>query len=144
MQLVPFLPGWLPWPMDRRSLNIKAALSQPYFLISLFLYVLLHSARLAQIQVPILINNYATDLLCMPIILTLCLAGVRWIKKMPHFHLSLFMIFGMTVYYIFFFEFFLPQYSPNYTADWIDGACYAVGALFYTLIWNKKSKSPSI
>jgi len=107
------------------------ALLQPVFVICVSLYLLVRVARLGAIELPILINSYLTDFLCMPIILTLSCIGVRFVKRLPSFHLNSFMIFGMTSFYALLFEYFLPNQNKIYSADSWDVVTYFSGALFY-------------
>jgi hypothetical protein len=98
-----------------------------------------HFFRLVNQPLPKLVNNYLTDFLCMPLILTICLAGVRYLKKIPNFKLSLPMILGMTTFYAVLFEWFLPLNNLQYHADLVDVALYFLGAFVYFLIWQKSN-----
>ena len=115
-------------------------LGKVYFLVSLLVYTSIYVFRRVNIQLPELLNSYLTDFLCMPVILTLCLVGVRWIKKIPKFHLTAAMIFTMTAFYALFFEWYLPYQNTNYTADLGDVIMYFTGALVYWLIWRFEKK----
>ncbi len=77
----------------------------------------------------------------MPVILTLCLVGVRIIKRLPVFELTLKMVFKMTLFYAVLFEWMLPHYYPNtYTADFFDVIAYAMGGLSYILVFPQRKK----
>ncbi len=67
----------------------------------------------------------------MPIVLTLCLFGIRVIHKKEHLELNGFMIISMTLFYAVLFELILPKYSTNYTADLLDVMMYFFGTLFF-------------
>lgn len=110
-----------------------------YFIVSVGLYFLVHFFRFLNQPLPLLINSYLTDFLCMPIVLTICLVGVRAIKKIPDFKLTLSMIVGMTVFYAVLFELILPMFYPIYHADFVDLFMYVLGAFMYFLIWRKSS-----
>jgi len=115
-------------------------LSKPLFLLALGLYITVQIWRKTEIPIPLLINNYFTDLLCLPIVLTICLAGVRLVKKIPQFELTISMIIVMTVYFSILFEIILPRYSKNYTGDYLDILCYGAGALLFHLVRRYKLK----
>ena len=117
--------------------RMKSPIFSPFFSISVFLYLIVRISRYGFFDLPVFINSYLTDFLCMPIILTLSLVGVRWIKKIPEFILSPVMIFGMTGFYALLFEVILPQYSSKYTQDPIDFILYFCGALLYWFL-NRK------
>lgn len=53
------------------------------------------------------------------------------------------MIFSMTAFYAFLFEFLLPNSNPIYTADWVDVIMYFLGALFYWAYWKNTSSKLS-
>jgi len=112
-------------------------LIRSYFILSVILYILVRLGHLGYYELPRLINNYLSDFLCMPIILTISLVGVRLIKRIPDFTLSPFMIFGMTTFYAVFFEFYLPRTSAIYTSDGFDVLMYYSGAFTYWLMWIK-------
>jgi len=67
----------------------------------------------------------------MPISLTVCLAFIRQIKKLPNFTLTPIMIGLMTVSYSFLFEYIAPSRFPNQTGDWIDVGMYTIGAIMF-------------
>ena len=114
-------------------------LVRTYFIVSVALYLFVHFFRFVNNPLPAIVNNYLTDFLCMPIILTICLVGVRYFKKIPHFKLSVAMIFGMTLFYALFFEWFLPLNNLQYRADIVDVGLYFLGAFGYFLIWQKSN-----
>lgn len=111
-----------------------------YFVLSILAYTFVRLSRRNNYDLPEFVNSYLTDFLCMPIILTLCLVGVRWIKRVPEFRLTLPMIFGMTAFYAVLFEWILPLRSPIYSADIFDVLMYFLGALLFWLVWLKSAK----
>lgn len=109
-------------------------LLHPFFLICLAAYLYVRLGRWEIFEVPIFVNNYLADFACMPIILTFCLVGVRKVKRMPHFELTIVMILGMTTFYALLFEWILPTQSFIYTSDFGDVLAYFLGAgCFYLL-----------
>lgn len=113
-------------------------LFKSYFLIALAGYIFVRLGRIGWYTPNEWVNNYLTDFLCMPIILTICLVGVRFFKRIPQFHLNQLMIFGMTAFYAFLFEYMLPNSSSLYTADFVDVIMYFAGAIFYWGYWRIK------
>jgi hypothetical protein len=112
---------------------------KPYFILAVVLYALVHLARIGGNPPVDWINSYLTDFLCMPIILTLCLVGVRFIKRIPEFVLTPTMIFGMTIFYGILFEYILPSKNSAYTSDHLDVVMYFAGAGLYWFLWNRES-----
>lgn len=115
-------------------------LKRAYFLLALFIYLTLKLFQALGIVFPDFIQFYLADLLCMPVILTLCLVGVRIIKRVPEFKLTAVMILGMTLFYALFFEWYLPKMNHQYTADYLDAIMYFIGAGIYWGIWEIKGR----
>ncbi|MGF1557351.1 hypothetical protein [Paucihalobacter sp.] len=107
-------------------------LKNPYFLLLLFVAILIYSAKRFKIDIPDWISFYFYDFLCMPIVLTIILALIRFLKKDASVKIPLFAIVSLTVYYAWFFEWLMPKYDPRYTGDWLDVLMYFLGSsLFY-------------
>ncbi len=77
------------------------------------------------------LKNYLNDLLCMPIILTICLLGVHFIKKDKSIRISLFSALSLATFYSLYFEIILPRITERYTADIYDVFLYFTGALIF-------------
>jgi hypothetical protein len=95
------------------------------------------------VALPSIINNYLNNLLCMPVVLTLCLVVLQLIKKNYSLTIPIFVIASITLYYIVYFEWFLPKINARYTADPIDVVLYIIGAMVFYLMqksWVKSSK----
>ncbi len=85
------------------------------------------------LYLPEILNNYANDLLCLPLVLGFINFGIRRLKNDESFKLPLFIILIMALYYSVYFEYYLPTINPRYTSDWIDVGLYFAGALgFYS------------
>lgn len=97
-------------------------------LVSLTIYTL----QYLKFPLPLWINSYVNDLLCMPIVLFICKEVVSYIFKRKIF-LSLSLIIVLTLYYSWYFEYYLPKINTRYTGDYIDVFLYFIGSLlFYT------------
>ncbi len=110
----------------------------PYFILSLLGYLFVRLSRLGLYSIPTFLNNYLTDFLCMPIVLTLSLIGVRLIKRDPTISLTPTMIYGMTAFYAILFEWILPHQHAKYTQDPIDVIMYFIGGIFFAYIQQKQ------
>jgi len=106
-------------------------LKNPIFISLFSLAVLVHLTKLFGFSLPNSLAFYLNDLLCMPIVLSLCLAAVRWLKKDGHIYIPWVAIILITLYYSFHFEWLLPKFMSRYTADLIDVGLYFVGALLF-------------
>lgn len=104
---------------------------QPYFIIFIGVFLIIYTLQKLQIPLPFWINNYVNDFLCMPVVLTICLAAVRFIKKDKSLFLPLSAIVSLTLFYSIYFEYFLPAHYPRYTADWLDVVMYFLGATMF-------------
>ena len=90
---------------------------------------------------PEIINNYANDLLCLPLVLGSILYIIRRLKNDSNFQLPLVFILLMATYYSVYFEYYLPSYNSRYTSDWIDVGLYFLGAFAfygYESVRNRK------
>ena len=109
-----------------------------FFIIASGCYGLVRLARLNLYHIPDWINGCLSDLVCMPIVLTLSLIGVRILKRLPKYQLTAPMIFGLTAGYAIYFEWILPSTSALYTRDSLDVLSYFIGAVIYWYYWRKK------
>ncbi len=73
----------------------------------------------------------------MPLVLTICLALLQLIKKNYRLTIPIFVIASVTLYYLLFFEWYLPKVNPRYTADLIDILLYISGAVIFYFMQNK-------
>ncbi len=77
-------------------------------------------------------NNYANDLLCIPIVLSLIIWIIRQFRTKKEITIPPFAIAIVVVYYSIYFEYYLPKTNPRYTADMVDVLLYIAGGfLFY-------------
>lgn len=84
------------------------------------------------------VRFYVNDLLCMPVVLSICLKMVHFIKQDNSIRLPLLLILLLTSLYSVYFEYYLPLVEPRYTADWLDVVMYFSGALlFYWLQFRR-------
>ncbi len=97
------------------------------YLVALFVYI----TRWLPIELPNLIQFYLNDLLCMPVVLSLCLAAIRFYKKSMYLYVPIPVAYALTVFYIIYFEWILPQINDRYTGDIIDVALYLIGTTVF-------------
>lgn len=64
----------------------------------------------------------------MPLVLTICLLVLQFIKNNNRITIPIFAIASITLYYILYFEWYLPKINERYTQDPIDGVLYSIGA----------------
>lgn len=119
--------------------RLMNALVNPYYLVLSVIYLLLRILEALHINTFTLLYHYGTDLICMPLVLGLILfIG----KKIKH-DLRILPISGIllvTVYWAFYFEFYLPSKSSNYTGDVIDLAMYLIGMSAF-ILWQFRIKN---
>lgn len=84
------------------------------------------------------VRFYVNDFLCMPVVLTISLKAVHFLKKDNSIRLPLLLILTLTSIYAVYFEYYMPLVEPRYTADWLDVVMYFSGAmLFYWLQFRR-------
>jgi hypothetical protein len=113
---------------------------QPYFITITCMAATVYLFQIAAVPIPPLVNNYLNDLLCLPIVLTICLTVIRIIKVEKSFTLSNFEILSMFILYSILFEIIFPRNYPRYTADIWDVILYGIGAICFRIFWNKPLK----
>jgi len=106
-------------------------LKHPVFLLMCSIALFIYVAKLSNIILPTWLRFYANDFLCMPIILSVCLASIRYWKKNINLYIPGYVVFLVTAYYNFHFEWLAPQLFGRYTSDWVDVLLYAFGALLF-------------
>ncbi|MDX5481587.1 MAG: hypothetical protein LPK07_07870 [Hymenobacteraceae bacterium] len=111
-------------------------LRHPFFLICLVLFCLNQLLELQQLYIWPL-YAYLDDLLCLPITLTMALAGERAYFRSPAFTLPKRYILLAFLLFTVVFEGILPLFSARYTADVLDIAAYALGGYAFQYILNK-------
>lgn len=129
--------------MDVRLKNkfIYQPVFNPYFTVSLGLYTGLYFLKIMEVfYLPNWVRNYAGDVLCLPIVLSLSLAILRRVRTTPTMLLSPLNVAVAFVYVSVLFEGVLPYYSSNYVADVFDLVAYGCGAIIYYLIQHFVSK----
>ncbi|MBI3135033.1 MAG: hypothetical protein HYZ14_10215 [Bacteroidetes bacterium] len=106
----------------------------PVFIGCIVLYSLIRYLRRIEFAMPDWLNGQVTDLLCIPVVLMICLAFVRVIKKNATIELKLWLIGLICLEYALIFEWMLPKKSAIYTADWLDVCMYFTGGLIFYFI----------
>ncbi len=106
-------------------------IKQPLLLCCIAVALLIYAAQIIKLPLPNWIYFYVNDALCMPIVLSFCLLGVRIIKSNKNVYLPWRSILVLTLFYALYFEWILPKSNPRYTADWIDVLLYALGSFVF-------------
>ncbi len=114
------------------------------FVVSSAIFLLGRLIVLTDIDQPWWMKNYLNDLLCMPIILSICLKVVQVLKKDSSIRISLFSVLSLATFYSLYFEIILPLFMERYTADVYDVNLYFTGALLFFFLQEPKSKSRRI
>jgi hypothetical protein len=93
--------------------------------------------KFGRIPVPIFLSHHFADLLCMPLLLSVVVIGMRWVKSIPSLTLNLWMVVCAVLAVGFVFEYWLPQISQRYTADGLDLWMYGVGGGLFWVFQTK-------
>ena len=91
----------------------------------------IYLAQQLKLPIPNWINFYINDFLCMPIILSLCLAVLRIIKKPETLYVPLIIVLALTTYFAICFEWLVTQISTRDTRDISDTILYYLGAILF-------------
>lgn len=106
-------------------------IKHPVFYTCVLVASALYIAAKFQIALPSWVYSYINDFLCMPIVLALCLAVLRSLKKKKNLYIPIGIVLGLTSYFSLYFEWLMPQVNARYTGDLIDICLYFAGAILY-------------
>lgn len=113
-------------------------LRHPLFLACNLLYLSYYLLKQSGVELPWMVRNYFSDLVCLFLINAWSLWIIRKVKGQPQLELSAAQVFFSFLLCTVLFEFVLPnQYSNMYTQDYWDVLCYFLGALLY-YFWRKR------
>ena len=100
----------------------------------------IYASQKLAMPLPLLVNNYLNDLLCIPLVLGALIFIIRKIKHDPKFKLPLGFIFILSSYYAVYFEYYLPKINSRYTSDWIDVMLYFLGGILFYFFQRVRDK----
>lgn len=106
-------------------------LRHPIFITLTTLAAFVYISSMTGLALPKIISFYLNDLLCMPVVLSICLVIMRRLKRKSHLYIPLSAIVVITAYFSFHFEWLLPKFLERYTGDIIDVGLYIIGALLF-------------
>ncbi|WP_178986205.1 hypothetical protein [Winogradskyella helgolandensis] len=106
-------------------------LKHPIFYLSVLLASTVYIANRLEVPLPNWVFFYINDFLCMPIVLSTCLAVLRIIKKTEMLYAPISVVLVLTIYFSMYFECVMPHINTRYTSDIIDVGLYFLGALLF-------------
>lgn len=111
-----------------------------YLVFATSIYALLFILKKSEIYFPF-ISDYLAELICIPIVL-------GWTKilmdkmNVQNFHWGIWPIIIAIIYFSIVFELIMPNYSSNYTQDFLDIIFYSIGGIiFYYALKNSSTTS---
>lgn len=114
------------------------------FILFVLIFILFEALKFTGVNFPEWTTSYLNDLLCMPIILTICLKMVHYLTKNRSIKISIAQALTLTFLYAIYFELILPQFVDRYTADLVDVLLYFSGATLFLFLQesgNMKQKT---
>jgi hypothetical protein len=105
-------------------------LRHPVFLVMVLLYAFLRAMSACGTILPL--HGHLTDVLCMPVVLTLGQSAGRLVA--PGFRVGPLLAWATCAAFALWFEWLLPRTDPRHTADVLDVACYAAGTYAFGLL----------
>lgn len=115
------------------------------FVLFVAAFLLIQFREFLNISLPDWILFYGKDFICLPIVLTICLLAMQFLKKDTSIRLNLFTVLSLAAFYAVYFELYLPKIKMRYTADLTDVLMYFLGALLFYFLQEKpkQKKVPS-
>lgn len=105
-----------------------------YFFLSLIVFGGVQLLKYFSISAPDWIFFYLNDFLTIPIVATVCLHVVWFLKRDQSIRLNPFTIASLVILYSIYFEVYLPSVSTRYTADVWDVFWYSIGGIVFWLL----------
>jgi hypothetical protein len=120
-------------------MRLPRELRRPAFWLPLLVYLLYQTnARLWHQPLPALVTAYLSDLLALPVILTLALVVQRrWVQRQAAFALPDSWLLGAWLYVSVWFELVMPWRAGTFVGDWLDVVAYGLGTLFFRQLLNR-------
>lgn len=112
----------------------------PFFICYIGLWWTVHLFRWGGHPIPLL-NNWLTDFLFLPVVAHIALVFTRQLLRNAGYRYPLSLLLWMAAYTAIVFEYILPFFSANTTADLIDVLAYFTGAVYYYFVhqqWSGK------
>ena len=106
-------------------------IKHPVFISMCMLAIFIYFANRIALPLPSWVYFYVNDMLCMPIVLGISLAIVRFCKKTENIYVPISATVSIAIYYAFHFEWLMPKLHERYTSDPIDVLIYFIGALLF-------------
>lgn len=122
--------------MNRKAISIFRGLKKKTAICALSaaygIAVAIYCCQWLKIALPLWVNNYANDFLCLPIVLGTTTLLIRLLKKDRSYNIPPAAMLCMACYYSLYFELYLPTHHARYTGDILDAVLYFASAfLFY-------------
>ena len=105
-----------------------------YVLMSMVVFLSVQFLKFFSVSGPNWIFHYLNDFLVIPIVATVGLHGVWFIRKDKSIRLNIFTILSLVALFSILFEYYLPQKSYRYTGDIWDVVCYLLGGIVFYIL----------
>jgi uncharacterized membrane protein AbrB (regulator of aidB expression) len=112
------------------------------YLMGWIMYLAIFIAKKNHIELPYFFQCYFTDLLAIPLVLGATNFILKKYTSNPQHRLSVVKVLAACIYFSVLFEWILPAYSTQYTADTLDVVCYFIGGGMYFHSANFVSSNP--
>lgn len=112
-----------------------------YYSTFIILFLVIYGTQKLGYTLPYYIHNYGSNLICMPIILKTIQLILKFASK-KKIRLSYSHIISVTLYFSWYFEYYLPKHNIRYTADYYDTLLYFIGSILYCYLENYFKKIP--
>lgn len=106
-----------------------------YYITCLILFLIIYGTQKLGYTLPYYIQNYGSNLICMPIILKTIQLILKFAFK-KNIRLGYINIISVTFYFSWYFEYYLPKHDTRYTADPYDVFLYFIGSFVYCYLEN--------
>lgn len=112
-----------------------------FFIFLSMLALVFYSLKQTDVHITF-ISNYGNDILYIPIICWLSEKTMR--LTYPAFEITYLHVLANVLIACIAFEWIIPAYNLNYTADILDAGCYITGGAAYTLFFIPKKTNAGL
>lgn len=105
-----------------------------YLFIFVTLAAIVYVFQKVHLKLPVFVNNYLNDILCIPILLKVSQLVIRHIKSNNRLKIPISLQIFVTTLYALVFEVILPNFHKRYTSDFLDVIAYFFGLIIFQII----------
>ncbi|TDU39761.1 hypothetical protein BXY82_1791 [Gelidibacter sediminis] len=118
--------------------QLPLRLLRGYVGCSIVVFIAVQTLKHFGVASPKWVFSHLNDFIVLPLVATLGLHAVWFLKRDTTIRLSIVTILSLVLLFSIVFEYYLPQQSHRYTADILDVVAYSLGGVVFYLLQKFK------